>query len=265
MTPVAQTFESIIYDMAGPGIARITLNRPESLNAFTGQMATELTQAWQQAGADEAVKCVIVTGAGRAFGAGQDLRANPDALTDLKSWLATVYRPMLAALKSVKKPTIAMVNGVAAGASFSLTLACDFRIASTKAKFVPAFGKIALVPDCGMTYYLPRLIGLSRALELLGTGRDVQGEEALQWGLVNRISPPEQLEETTLAFANSVAGVSPLAYSLTRQLFVDNADGNLMTALAREEEAQGRAGNSQDFKEGMAAFEQKRPPQFTGQ
>ncbi len=265
MTQDVRSFETIIYDMAGPEIARITLNRPDALNAFTGVMAVELTEVLRQAANNPAVKCLLLTGAGRAFGAGQDLRANPESLNDLQNWLATNYRPMLLALENLNKPTIAMVNGVAAGASFALTLACDFRVASTKARFVPAFGKIALVPDCGMTYYLPRLIGLSRSLELLGTGRVLNGEEAMEWGLVNRVSPPEQLEETTLIFANQLTQAAPLAYSLTRQLFHGTANLDLQSALKLEEEAQGKAGASQDFQEGLAAFEEKRTPHFTGQ
>ncbi len=260
----ATKFENILYEMAAPGVARITLNRPDALNSFTGTMLAELTQAWQEAAQDQAVRCVIVTGAGRAFCAGQDLRANPEAITDLKTWLETTYRPMLTALEALKKPTIAMVNGVAAGAGFSLTLACDFRVASLKAKFVPAFGKIALVPDSGMSYYLPRLIGLSRALELVGTSRDLSGEEALAWGLVSRVASLDQLEETTLALAGQLAQAAPMAYALTREMFHRTATLDLAGALALEEASQGQAGASEDFKEGLAAFEQKRAPKFMG-
>lgn len=264
MTQNATNFENIVYEMAAPGIARVTLNRPDALNAFTGPMLAELTEAFKQAGQVSEVRCLMVTGAGRAFCAGQDLRANPNAIKDLKNVLETTYRPMLAALEALKKPTIAMVNGVAAGAGFSLSLACDFRVASAKAKFVPAFGKIALVPDSGMSYYLPRLIGVSRALELVGTSRDLTGEEALAWGLANRVAPPEQLEEVTLAFANQLAQAAPLAYALTREMFHRTARLDLTGALTLEEEFQGQAGASEDFKEGLAAFEEKRPPKFKG-
>lgn len=264
MTQNATRFENILYDVNEGGVARVTLNRPDALNAFTGPMLAELTAAWQQAAQDEAVRCMVVTGAGRAFCAGQDLRANPDAVNDLKNVLETTYRPMLIALEALKKPTIAMVNGVAAGAGFSLTLACDFRVASQKAKFVPAFGKIALVPDSGMSYYLPRLVGLSRALEVLATGRDITGDEAMAWGLVNRVCPPEQLEETTAAFATQLAQAAPLAFSLTRQLFHRAPGLDLAGALTLEEEFQGQAGSSADFREGLAAFEQKRTPRFRG-
>ncbi len=264
MTHAATHYETILYEMSGPGVARLTLNRPDALNAFTGLMLAELTLALKKAVTDETVRCLIVTGAGRAFCAGQDLRANPESITDLKTWLETTYRPMLTALEALKKPTIALVNGVAAGAGFSLSLACDFRVASTKARFVPAFGKIALVPDGSMSYYLPRLVGLSRALEIVGTSRNLTGEEALAWGLVNRVAPPETLEETTMTLAGQLTQASPLAYALTRQMFHRSANLDLTGALAQEEEFQGRAGASEDFKEGLAAFEGKRAPRFTG-
>ncbi len=259
------SFENIIYNMFGPGVARITLNRPDSLNAFTPPMLGELATALKQAAADDEVRCVVITGSGRAFCAGQDLKAIPAVTNALSNVLESSYRPMLMALEALKKPSVAMVNGVAAGAGFSLTLACDFRVASVKARFVPAFGKIALVPDSGMSYYLPRLVGLSRALELLTNNRDLNGEEALAWGLVNRASAPEQLEETTLAFAGQLAQAAPLAFAMTRQLFHRSATLDLPGILSLEEAFQGQAGASQDYKEGIAAFEEKRPPKFTGQ
>ncbi|HEX2909953.1 MAG TPA: enoyl-CoA hydratase-related protein [Chloroflexia bacterium] len=264
MTQNAEKYETILYEMAAPGIARVTLSRPEALNSFTGQMLAELTDAWKRLAQDKEVRCVLVSGAGRAFCAGQDLRANPEAIQDLQTWLANTYRPMLSALEAIRKPTIAVVNGVAAGAGFSLTLACDFRVASSKARFIPAFGKIALVPDSGMSYFLPRLVGFSRALEVVGANRDLTAEEALAWGMVNRVSAPEQLEETALAFATQLAQAAPVAYALTRQMFHRSNNMDLMTALMMEEEYQGQAGSTDDFKEGLAAFEQKRAPEFKG-
>ncbi len=263
MTDQATGYETILYAVKD-NIARLTLNRPEALNSFTGQMLGELAQAFQAAAEDEVARVLVITGAGRAFCAGQDLRANPESIADLHHWLATTYRPMLMALEALKKPTIALVNGVAAGAGFSLALACDFRVASTRTRFVPAFNKIALVPDGSMSYYLPRIVGVSRALELIGTSRELNGEEAFTWGLVNRVCPPEQLEETALTLAATLAQAAPLAYNLTRQMFHRSASLDLTGALAMEEALQGRAGASQDFKEGMAAFEEKRTPHFEG-
>lgn len=260
----APQFENILYEVRPGGLAWITLNRPDALNSFTGVMLGELAAAFKEAQRDEAVRVVIITGAGRAFCAGQDLKANPDAIKDLKTWLETTYRPMLLALQALKKPTIALVNGVAAGAGFSLTLACDFRVASNRAKFVPAFGKIALVPDSGMSHYLPRLIGLSRSLELLGLSRDLTADEAYNWGLVNWVTTPELITEITTGLALQLAQASPLAFSLTRELFQRSPNLELSDALALEEEYQGRAGASADFKEGLAAFAEKRNPRFSG-
>lgn len=259
-----QNFETILYDVRAPGVAWISLNRPDALNAFTGTMLSELTAAFRVAADSDAVKAVVVTGQGRAFCAGQDLRANPQAINDLKSWLAQTYRPMMMTLDNLKKPTVAMVNGVAAGAGFSLAIACDFRITSTKARFVPAFSRIGLVPDSGMSYFLPRLIGVSRAMELLATGRELAAEEAQNWGMVNRVAAPEALLETTQAFVEALTKSAPLAYQLTRSLFHRGATVDLMSALTLEEDFQGECGASDDFQEGLAAFEQKRTPQFKG-
>ena len=258
-------FETIVYDVNAQGVARVTLNRPQAFNAFTGEMLRELARAFRQAAQDAQVRAVVITGAGRAFCAGQDLRANPDALKALKPWLETMYRPMLQALATVKTPTLAMVNGIAAGAGFSLTLACDFRVASSAAKFVSAFGKIGLAPDCGMSHFLPRIVGLGRALEILGLNRDLSGEEALQWGLANRVCAPEQLEQVTNALATQLAQVSPLSFALTRELLWRSPNLTLPAALVLEEEFQGRAAASADFQEGLAAFEARRLAKFSGQ
>ena len=260
----ATKFENILYEVKPDGAAWVTLNRPDALNSFTGGMLAEMATVFHQAQHDEQVRVVVVTGAGRAFCAGQDLRANPDAINDLKTWLKTTYRPMLMAMQDLTKPTVAMVNGVAAGAGFSLALACDFRVASAKARFVPAFGKIALVPDSGMSLNLPRLIGYGRALELLGLSRDLTGEEAFAWGLVNRVCPPDELLDKTNELAGQLAQVAPLAFAHTKDLLQRAPLLTLNEALGLEEAAQGRAGSSADFKEGLAAFEEKRPPRFSG-
>jgi 2-(1,2-epoxy-1,2-dihydrophenyl)acetyl-CoA isomerase len=260
----ATRFQNILYEVKPDGVAWVTLNRPDALNSFTGDMLVEMAAAFHQARQEAQVRAVVVTGAGRAFCAGQDLRANPDAINDLKTWLKTTYRPMLMALQDLSKPTLAMVNGVAAGAGFSLALACDYRVASAKARFVPAFGKIALVPDSGMSLNLPRLVGYGRAMELLGLSRDLTGEEAFAWGLVNRVAPPDELQAKTSELAGQLAQVAPLAFSHTKDLLQRAPLLTLTEALGLEEAAQGRAGSSADFREGLAAFEEKRPPRFSG-
>lgn len=260
----ATKFQNIQYEVKKDGVAWLTLSRPDSLNSFTGEMLSEMAAVFHQAQQDEKVRVVVITGSGRAFCAGQDLRANPDAINDLKTWLKTTYRPALMALQDLAKPTVAMVNGVAAGAGFSLALACDLRVASARARFVPAFGKIALVPDSGMSLNLPRLIGYGRALELLTLSRDLTGEEAFAWGLVNRVCPPDELLDKTNELAGQLAHVAPLAFAHTKDLLQRAPLLTLNEALGLEEAAQGRAGSSEDFKEGLAAFEEKRSPRFSG-
>lgn len=263
-TQVNTIYENILYDVPAPGVAKITLNRPDALNAFTPTMVREITKALQVAKDAAEVRAVIITGAGRAFCAGQDLKATPEAVNDVSNLLKTTYRPMLETLGTLGKPTLAMVNGVAAGAGMSLSIACDFRVASEKAKFVTAFAKIALVPDSGMIYNLPRLVGLGRAQELISLNRDLTAKEALDWGLVTRVAAPEELEATTMQIATQLATSATYAFSLTRQMLHQSFELDLDRVLKLEETNQGLAGTSADFKEGVAAFEAKRLPNFKG-
>lgn len=257
-------FKQVVYENPATGVAKIILNRSDALNSFTPKMISELQQALQAAKEDVEIRAVIITGAGRAFCAGQDIKSTPDAINNIESLLRNTYRPMLQILNSMGKPTIAMVNGVAAGAGMSLTLACDFRVASQKAKFVTAFAKIGLVPDSGMNYTLPRLIGLGRAQELISLGRDLTADEALQWGLVTRVAAPEELEATTMQLAEQLAKSATYAFALTRQILHQSFDLDLNGVLQLEETSQAKAGASEDFKEGVAAFEAKRTPVFKG-
>ncbi len=256
-------YENILYDLPAPGVAKVTLNRPDRLNAYTNPLLSELADAFRQAKADENVRVVIVTGAGRGFCAGQDLAANT-AEMDFEKGLKEYYRPMILALADLGKPSIAMVNGAAAGAGMSLALACDFRIAAQNAKFVTAFAGIALVPDAGMSYHLPRLVGLARAQEMITFNRPVGADEALSIGLVTKIAPADQLEATTLAFAGQLVNIPTVAFALTRQMLHRSFDLDLSGALAQEEKNQPIAGATADFMEGIRAFMEKRAPQFKG-
>ena len=257
--------EGLRVEVDGP-VATITLDRPEALNALTVAVKVALREALEAIAADRAVRAVILTGAGRAFCAGQDLaeRERPDA-APLDEELRERYNPIILALRSMGQPVIAAVNGVAAGAGASLAFACDLRIAATDARFVLAFGKIGLVPDSGATWFLPRLIGQARAAELAFVGDPISAEEALRIGLVSRVVPADDLLTDARTIADRIAAGAPLANALTKTALERAATIDLETALEGEAKLQGIAGASADHAEGLAAFREKRAPRFSGE
>ena len=246
-------------------VATVTLDRPEALNALTVPMKLALREALESLADDRAVRAVILTGAGRAFSAGQDLaeRDQPDA-APLDVELRERYNPIIRAIRSMGQPVIAAVNGVAAGAGASLAFACDLRICAEEARFVLAFGRIGLVPDSGATWFLPRLIGPAKAAELALVGDRVDAAEALRLGLVSRVVPADQLRIEARALADRIAEGAPLAIALTKEALQRSATIGLDEALEGEAKLQGIAGASADHAEGLAAFKEKRPPRFTG-
>lgn len=244
-------------------VATITLNRPEALNALDGEAKTGLLAALKRAAVDPGVRAVVLTGAGRSFCAGQDLRERLDpAASPLDEEVRDRYNPLIWAIRALPQPSIAAVNGAAAGAGVGLALACDLRIAADDARFVLAFGRLGLVPDSGTSWLLPRVVGAGRAAELLLVGDPLDAASAERIGLVNRVVPAAQLLDEAHALAVRLAGGSPLAMALTKQLLADAADATLDDALAAEAEFQGRAGRSPGHAEGLAAFVEKRPPSF---
>ena len=257
--------EGLRVDIDGP-VATLTLDRPEALNALTVAVKVALREALEQIAAERSVRVVILTGAGRAFCAGQDLaeRELPDA-APLDVELRERYNPIIRALRSMGQPVIAAVNGVAAGAGASLAFACDVRIAAEDARFVLAFGKIGLVPDSGATWFLPRLVGPARAAEMALVGDPVGADEALRIGLVSRVVPGDELLATARELADRIAAGAPLANSLVKGAFERAVTSDLETALEGEAKLQGIAGASADHAEGLAAFREKRPPRFTGE
>ncbi|HEX7190056.1 MAG TPA: enoyl-CoA hydratase [Thermoanaerobaculia bacterium] len=259
----------MITTEAANHITTITLNRPEKLNAFSGTMREELLDALVVAGRDAGCRVVVITGAGRAFCAGGDV----DFMSGLqREGNVTAFRKLLGAgrdvilqIAAMEKPVIASVNGIAAGAGCNLALACDYRIASDAAKLGETFVKIGLHPDWGGTWLLPRLVGRSRAAELLMTGRIVDATEALAIGMVDRVVAAAELANETAKLAQSIAAAPPIAVAGIKRALAATERNDLRAQLELEAEHQLRAFQSRDFAEGMTAFFEKRPPTFRGE
>jgi 2-(1,2-epoxy-1,2-dihydrophenyl)acetyl-CoA isomerase len=248
------------------GVLTLTLNRPDALNSFNIEMKEALLAALKDAARDKAMRVVVLTGAGRAFSAGQDLkeRQAPGA-ADLGTELRIRYNPIILAMRRLEKPIIGAINGVAAGAGCSLALACDIRLAADSASFIEVFGRVGLVPDTGSTWFLPRLIGYARAAEMAFTSDPVDAATAERIGLVNRVVPADQLMTEANALAARLASAAPLALALAKRGLNRALETNLEQALEFEAQLQAIAGRSADHAEGVAAFVEKRSPKFGGE
>ena len=245
------------------GVLVLTLNRPEKLNAITGELLDALYAALKEGEEDREVRALLLTGAGRAFSAGQDLTEFGDRKPDYEAHLRR-YNRVVEALSGLEKPLVVAVNGVAAGAGMSLALWGDLRLAAVGASFTTAFVRIGLVPASGLSFLLPRLVGLAKAQELLLLSPRLSAEEALALGLVHRVVPAEKLMEEALSLAKELAQGPTRAYALTKKLLLETYRLSLTEALALEAVLQGQAGQTQDHEEGVRAFREKRPPRFQG-
>jgi 2-(1,2-epoxy-1,2-dihydrophenyl)acetyl-CoA isomerase len=264
---MAQDFETVRLDVAD-GAATLTLARPERLNSFTVQMHGEVQAALARVRADAAVRCLVLTGAGRGFCAGQDLAdraVDPAAVgVDLGDSIEHFYKPLLMALRSLDMPTIAAVNGVAAGAGANIALACDLVFAARSAGFIQSFSKIGLVPDCGGTWWLPRLLGPARAMGLALTGEKLTAEQAERWGLIWKCVDDAALMPTVIALAKQLAAGPTRGYVRTRQAIEASATLTFSASVDLERDYQRELGHGADYREGVAAFMAKRAPVFTG-
>ena len=244
-------------------VLTITLNRPDVLNALNAAMHDALGEALKEARSDD-VRAVVITGAGRGFCVGQDLNEFRERAGDIGGRLRATYHPSIRAIRGLDKPVIAAVNGAAAGAGLSLACACDLRIASDEATFVPAFINIGLIPDSGGTFFVTRLIGQSRALEWLGSGRRLSAEEALEWGLVSEVLEPTVFETRAAEVAGELAALPTRAIGMTKRLLDRAPTSTLDEQLEWEAQLQAAATQTDDFREGVDAFLEKRAPDFQG-
>ncbi len=262
-------YETLLIEQDG-GVLTVTLNRPDKLNAVTDKMLAELLDAFKQAEREPSVRAVLLTGAGRGFCPGQDLddarqRQQSSHGMSYGEHLRNTYNPLILKMRQIPKPVIGAINGVAAGAGMSMALACDIRLAAESATFLQAFVKVGLIPDSGSTWMLPRLVGMTRALDLMLSGRKIDAREALETGLVNRVVPDAELMPTARQTASEFAAAPTRAIGYIKRALDFAANSTLEEALNNEADLQEIAGRTADHQEGVAAFLEKRPAQFRGE
>jgi 2-(1,2-epoxy-1,2-dihydrophenyl)acetyl-CoA isomerase len=259
---------NLILSEVTDGVMSITLNRPDVLNSFNGPMADELLRELRHAAENQAVRAVLLTGAGRAFCAGQDLAAVVPAagkpMPDLGDVVRRQYNPIIHAIRTLEKPVVCAVNGVAAGAGANIAFCCDITLAADEATFIQSFTKIGLIPDSGGTFILPRIVGLQRASAMTMLAEKIDAARAKEWGLLYDVVPATTLMQVALDIAKRLAAMPTRGLGLTKRGFNAGFGNDLDTQLALEEELQREAGRTADYAEGVRAFVEKRKPNFTG-
>ncbi len=257
------SYETILFDVKD-GIATLTLNRPDVFNAFNEQQSFDVIDALKKTEKDKSIRVLIITGAGKAFCSGQDLKSIAGTKRSLSESIHRRYNPMIRAIRNLSVPVICKLNGVAAGAGCSLALASDFIVASENASLIEVFINVGLVLDSGSSYFLPRLVGSARAFELSTMGSKVSAQQALEWGMVNRVVKAEDLDAETLKVAEYYAKAPTKAIALMKKMLNKSFHSDLDTMLEYEAHCQEIAGRSNDYKEGVTAFNEKRKPEFKG-
>ena len=255
-------FETILFEVRGDGIARLVLNRPKKLNSFTARMHAEIRQALYQMEETRTARVLEITGAGRAFCAGQDLSEEE---ADLGAAIERDYAPLVRRLRALSIPVVAAVNGVAAGAGANLAFACDVAIATKSASFIQSFSKVGLMPDTGGTYFLPRLAGTARAMGLALFAERISAEQAANWGLIWRCVDDDQFDGTVEDILHELAGGPTEAFARTKQAIYASAENTFEKQLKLEGDSMRKLGYSRDYREGVAAFLEKRAPRFRGE
>ena len=259
-------YDTVIYAVKD-GVATITLNRPDAYNALSLSLARDLFHAAIEADEDHAVRCIVITGAGKAFCAGGDVKDfadNPDRIGIVIKELTTYLHGAVSRLARAQKPVVMAVNGVAAGGGMSFALAGDLVVAAESAKFNMAYSRIAASPDGSSSYFLPRMIGLRRALELHFTNRVLSAREAMDWGLVNRVHPDAEFPGAVAALAQELAQGPTLAFGRAKLLFHQSTQEGLETQMEHETQAIAASGHTEDFRSGVVAFAKKQPVSFKG-
>lgn len=256
-------YETILFEIKGHA-AWITLNRPESFNAFNDQQSFDFLDAFKQVAKNPEIRVVVLTGAGKAFCSGQDLKAIAGQKRSLSESLYKRYNPMIRAMRSLPVPIICRLNGVAAGAGCSLALASDIIVAAEEASLIEVFIHVGLVLDSGSSYFLPRLVGSARAFELSTMGSKVSATQACEWGMVNRVVPMESLDTEVATWVNYYENAPTKAIGLMKKMLQKSFNASLDDMLEYEAYCQEIAGRSEDYQEGVTAFNEKRKPQFKG-
>ena len=246
-------------------VAKIILNRPDKLNSFVRTMALKLQKKLDECSIDETIRCIIITGSGKAFCAGQDLKEAIDSEgPKIEEIVLQHYNPIIRKIREMEKPIIAAVNGVAAGAGANVALACDMVVAAKSASFIQSFSKIGLIPDSGGTYFLPRLIGLPKAAAIMMTGEAVSAEKAETLGMIYAVYEDSQFESNSMKLANTIAAMPTKGLGYIKKLLSQTFNNSLEDQLNLEAKIQALSASSEDHKEGIQAFLEKRTPQFTG-